>query len=411
MPQVSTPALSIPGRLDGPWRRAAAAAGLLGDDGRPAPTIFTEMTVLANTHHAINLGQGFPDEDGPQAVLDAAKSAIDRGVNQYSPGRGEPDLRAAVAEHQQRFYGIQVDPDTQVLITAGATEALAATVLALTGPGDEVLTFEPFYDAYAADIGLSGATQTTVPLVAPDFQPDLEALERTVTDRTRLIILNDPNNPTGAVFTRESLEAIIRVAAEHGAWIVSDEVYEHLLYDGARHIPVASLPGGAERSITISSAGKTFSTTGWKIGWAIAAPEVITAILSVKQYLTFVNGAPFQPAIAAGLRLGDDFYTGIARTLERKRDILSEGLTEAGLTVLRPKGAYYVLADTRSIGVEDALRLARELPERVGVAGVPVAAFVRPDHVDGVRSLIRFAFCKREEVLREAAGRLAGIQP
>ncbi|GAA2184092.1 pyridoxal phosphate-dependent aminotransferase [Brooklawnia cerclae] len=395
--------------LDGPWQRTADFAGLLGPDGRPSTTIFTEMTLLARQFDAVNLGQGFPDEDGPRQVLDAAKAAIDSGVNQYSPGRGEPDLRAAISEHQRRFYGLDADPDTEVLVTAGATEALAATVLALVRPGDEVVTFEPFYDAYAADIGLAGGRHVTVALRAPDFQPDLDELDHAVTDRTRLIIVNDPNNPTGAVFTRETLQRIVEVAERHNAWIVTDEVYEHLVFDDARHIPIATLPGACERTITISSAGKTFSATGWKIGWAVGPAEVITAILTVKQYLTFVNGAPFQPAIAAGLRLGDDFYTGIASVLRRKRDILVDGLQQAGFRTFSPKGAYYVLADTSSVGYEDATELSRELPRKVGVAGVPASAFAKPEHAEAYRSLLRFAFCKREDVLREAASRLTRL--
>lgn len=392
--------------LAGPWRRTARFAGLLGPDGRPAATIFTEMTRLARQFNAINLGQGFPDTDGPQQVLDAAKAAIDHGVNQYPPLRGEPDLRTAIAEHQRRFYDLDADPDTEVLVTAGATEAIAAAVLALVQPGDEVVTFEPFYDAYAADIGLAGARHVTVTLRPPDFQPDLDELASAVTDKTRMIIVNDPNNPTGAVFTPETLQRVVEVADRHNAWIVTDEVYEHLVFDGTRHIPIATLPGAKERTITISSAGKTFSATGWKIGWAIAPAEVITAILTVKQYLTFVNGAPFQPAIATGLRLGDDFFAGIATVLQRKRDILDEGLRQAGFRVFPPKGAYYVVVDTAPLGHPDATQLAQELPRTIGVAGVPVPAFVQAEHAADYRSLLRFAFCKREEYLRDAAERL-----
>lgn len=401
--------LSVQPDLAGPWQRTAAYAGLLGTDGRLSTTIFTEMTMLARQLGAINLGQGFPDEDGPQQVLDAAKAAIDAGINQYSPGRGEPDLRAAIGEHQQRFYGLEADPGTEILVTAGATEAIAATVLALVEPGDEVVTFEPFYDAYAAVIGLAGGRHVTVALRAPDFQPDLDEFDTVVTDKTRLIIVNDPNNPTGAVFPAETLQHIVDLAHRHNAFIVTDEVYEHLVFDGARHVPVATLPGATERTITISSAGKTFSTTGWKIGWVVAPADVITAILTVKQYLTFVNGAPFQPAIATGLRLGDDFYASIASNLQRKRTILIDGLQQAGFQVFSPAGAYYVLVDTAAVGFEDATQLARRLPELVGVVGVPVSAFVQPEHVAQYRSLLRFAFCKREDVLREAASRLAGL--
>ncbi|MFT3942532.1 MAG: aminotransferase class I/II-fold pyridoxal phosphate-dependent enzyme [Ancrocorticia sp.] len=395
--------------IDGPWQRSAAFAGLLGNDGRLSPTIFAEMTALAIKLGAINLGQGFPDEDGPHEVLEAAKAAIDRGINQYSPGRGEPDLRQAVSEHQRRFYDLDVNPENEVLVTAGATEAIAASILAFVRPGDEVITFEPFYDAYAAIIGLAGAEHVKVGLRPPSFQPDLVELERAFTDRTRMILVNNPNNPTGVVFPRAVLQRIVELAEKHNVLIVTDEVYEHLIFDGAQHTPIASLPGAAERTITISSAGKTFSTTGWKIGWAIATPELITAVLTVKQYLTFVNGAPFQPAIATGLRLPDSFYQGIAATLQRKRDILVEGLTHAGLEVFTPSGTYFVLADTRPIGYDDATQLSRELGEKVGVVGVPVTAFVSSENAPDYRSLLRFAFCKRDAILTKAAARLSQL--
>jgi len=383
---------------------------LLGDDGQLRPTIFTEMSALANTTGAINLGQGFPDEDGPAEVLEAARQAITDGINQYPPGIGLPVLREAIAEHQQRFYGVTVDPGSQVLVTAGATEALAATILALTEPGDEVVVFEPFYDAYAADVALAGATLVTVPLLAPDFQPDLDALARAVTDKTRLIVVNDPHNPTGAVFPVETLQLIITLAERHGATIVTDEVYEHLVFDGARHTPISSLPGGWERTVTISSGGKTFNTTGWKIGWITAPSTLIGPILAVKQFLTFVNGAPFQPAIAAGLRLGDEFFAGAAATLQRKRDILSAGLQRAGFTVSRPQGGYFVIADAAALDHPDAAAFCRELPSLAGVVGVPLSAFVLPEHRAATNSLVRFAFCKRESVLTEAAERLAQLQ-
>lgn len=395
---------------EGPWQRAAGFAGLLGPDGRPSPTIFAEMTAMAVQFDAINLGQGFPDQDGPQEVLDAAKAAIDRGLNQYPPGRGEPDLLAAISEHQRRFYGLDVNPDTEIIVTAGATEAIAATVLALVRPGDQVVTFEPFYDAYAAMIGLAGAEHVTVSLRAPDFQPDLDELAEAVTDKTRLIIVNDPNNPTGAVFAPETLQRIVDLAVQHDAFIATDEVYEHLIFDDARHLPIATLPGAFERTITISSAGKTFSTTGWKIGWAIAVPEIITAILTVKQYLTYVNGAPFQPAIATGLRLPDRFFTTTASILQRKRDLLVEALQRAGFRVFSPKGTYFVLADTAPLGYPDATELSRQLPREVGVVGVPVTAFVRAERASDYRSLLRFTFCKREDVIREGAARLEKLR-
>jgi N-succinyldiaminopimelate aminotransferase len=394
----------------GSWQRAARGAMLLGDDGQLRPTIFAEMSALALATDSINLGQGFPDEDGPIEVLEAARQAISDGINQYPPGIGMPVLREAIAEHQARFYGIPVDPQTEVLVTAGATEALAATILALTEPGDEVVTFEPFYDAYAAVIQLAGATHVTVPLVAPDFQPDLDALARAVTSKTRLILINNPNNPTGAVFPTSTLELIVNLAERHGAIIVTDEVYEHLVFAGARHVPISSLPGGWERTVTISSGGKTFSTTGWKIGWITAPAALIGPILAVKQFLTYVNGAPFQPAIAAGLRLGDEFFTTAAATLERKRDILSAGLSAAGFSVSRPLGGYFVIADAAPLGFDDAAAFCRVLPSLAGVVGVPFSAFVLPEHRSTTNSLVRFAFCKRTAVLERASAQLAKLR-
>lgn len=392
----------------GGWQRAAAGAGLLQPDGSIAATIFAEMSGLAVATGAINLGQGFPDEDGPQEVLDAARQAITDGVNQYPPGRGIPDLRLAVSEHQQRFYGLSVDPDTGVLVTAGATEGLAATILGLTEPGDEVLTFEPFYDAYGGLIALAGAVHTTVPLRWPDFQPDPDDLRRAVTDRTRVILINNPHNPTGAVFDRQTLELIVELAHRHDAIIVTDEVYEHLTY-GVVHTPVASLPGAWERTVTLSSGGKTFSTTGWKVGWATGPAELITAITTVKQFLTYVNGAPFQPAMATGLRLPDDYFHRISSDLAAKRDILATGLTSAGFSLSLPDASYFIVADAAALGVEDAAAFCRQLPSLAGVVAVPITAFVHESHRGHYRSLLRFAFCKRTTVLEEAASRLAGL--
>jgi N-succinyldiaminopimelate aminotransferase len=300
--------------LAGAWQRTARGAGLLAADGSVAASIFAEMSALAARTGAINLGQGFPDEDGPVEVLQAARQAIADGVNQYPPGRGMPVLLNAIARHQHRFYGLTVNPETEVLVTAGATEALAATLLALLEPGDEVVTFEPFYDAYGGLIALAGGVHRTVRLRGPDFQPDLDELRAQVTDQTRIILVNSPHNPTGTVFTTAALELIVELAHRHNAIIVTDEVYEHLVF-GARHSPIATLPGAAERTVTISSGGKTFSTTGWKVGWLTAPAPLVTAILAVKQFLTYVNGAPFQPAIAQGLDLPDSFFTGVAATL------------------------------------------------------------------------------------------------
>ncbi|MFP7832786.1 aminotransferase class I/II-fold pyridoxal phosphate-dependent enzyme [Marisediminicola sp. LYQ134] len=394
--------------IPGAWARTARSAMLLGDDGELRPTVFAEMTALAATTGAINLGQGFPDEDGPREVLDAAREAIAAGVNQYPPGLGTLELRTAIAEHQSRFYALDVDPETEVLVTAGATEAIMATVLALVEAGDEIVTFEPFYDEYAAAIGLSGAVHRTVPLPAPHFQPDHDDIRAAITDRTRLIIVNNPHNPTGTVLDRAALEVIVEAAHAHDALIVTDEVYEHLLFD-LPHIPIATLPGARERTITISSAGKTFSTTGWKVGWLTAPRELVRVILAIKQFLTYANGAPFQPAIAVGLRLPDEFFRGLAADLKRKRDVLSAGLTAAGFSITTPEGGYFVIADAAALGFDDSGEFCRALPSLAGVVGVPVSAFVREEHRADYRSLVRFAFCKRFDVLDEASNRLAGL--
>ena len=391
-----------------PWQRTALGANLLAADGGLAVTIFEEMTALAVQTGAINLGQGFPDEDGPQDILAAARQAISSGANQYAPGKGIPQLREAVAAHQQRFYGLTPDPATEVVITTGATEAIAASVLAFAGPGDEVLTLEPFYDSYGAVIGLSGATHVTAPLLAPDFMPDIPALEAAFSSRTRIVLLNNPHNPTGAVFPRKVLQKVVDLAVQHDALIVTDEVYEHLTF-GVRHIPVATLPGAADRTITISSAGKTFSVTGWKIGWLTGPGELVAAARTVKQFLTYSSGTPFQPAVAAALALPDSFYSEIAASLEHKRDILGEGLRAAGFDVHTPQGTYFINVDTAPLGITDAVDLARRLPGLVGVAAIPVPVFCHPEGAERTRSLLRFAFCKKTEVLEDAAARLATL--
>ncbi|GHF10389.1 aminotransferase [Pseudolysinimonas yzui] len=392
--------------IPGAWLRTAAGAGLVGPDGSVGATIFAEMSALAARTGAINLGQGFPDTDGPPEVLEAARQAIADGVNQYPPGRGMPVLREAIARHQQRFYGLAVDPDTDVLVTAGATEALAATLLALVEPGDEVLTFEPYYDSYAAIVALAGARLVTVPLEWPAFAPDPDRIRAAFSARTRLVLVNDPHNPTGSVLDRGTRELIVELATRHDALIVTDEVYEHLRF-GTPHEPIATLPGAAERTITISSGGKTFSTTGWKIGWLHARADLVTAILSVKQFLTYVNGAPFQPAIAVGLDLPDAFYARIAADLGAGRDILIAGLRRAGLTVSVPEGSYFVVADAAPLGATDAAAFCRDLATTAGVVGIPVSAFTATP--GAYAGLVRFAFCKRPDVLREAAGRLSSL--
>jgi len=367
------------------------------------------MSALAAQTGAINLGQGFPDEDGPLEVIEAAQLAIATGRNQYPPGLGVPELRDAIARHQAHWYGITLDPATEVLVTAGATEAIAATILALTEPGDEIVAAEPYYDEYAALAGLVRARLVTVPVAPPAFIPDPDAIEAAVTDRTRLIIVNSPHNPTGAVWPREVLERIVEVAHRHDAHIMTDEVYEHLVYDGA-HVPIATLPGAFERTVSISSGGKTFSTTGWKVGWATGPAPLIRTLVAVKQYLTYVSSGPFQPAIAAGLDLPDEVFHGIASTLRAKRDLLSGALADAGFTVHRPSAGYFVIADAAPLGVTDAADLARRLPEAVGVVGIPVTALVSEAHYGQYATLMRFAFCKQESVLEEAARRLEGLR-
>lgn len=366
-------------------------------------TIFAEMSALALRTGAVNLGQGFPDTDGPPEVLDAAVGAIRAGVNQYPPGPGLPDLRHAIVEHQQRFYGLAYDPDSEVLVTTGATEAVAAALLAMVDAGDEVLALEPYYDSYAAGIAMAGGVRVPVTLRPPGFALDVPMLRRAVTDRTRMILLNTPHNPTGAVLSREELAAVAEVAVERDLLVLSDEVYEHMVYDG-EHVPIASLPGMRERTLTVSSAGKTFSVTGWKIGWMTGPAGLIRAAMTTKQFLTFASGAPFQPAVAVGLRLGDDYFAGLREGLRAKRDRLCEGLEKAGFEVFPPRGTYFVTTDIRRLGESDGLAFCRSLPERCGVVAVPEVVFY--DNAEEGRHLVRFAFCKREEVIDEAVARL-----
>jgi N-succinyldiaminopimelate aminotransferase len=364
-------------------------------------TIFAEMSALATTTGAINLGQGFPDTDGPAEIAEAAVRAIREGRgNQYPPGPGIPELRTAIAEHQQRFYGLAYDPDTEVLVTAGATEAIAAAMLALLEPGDEVIAFEPFYDSYAACIAMAGATRVPLTLRAPDFRPDLDRLCSLVTPRTRLLLLNSPHNPTGMVLTAEELSAIAALAVEHDLLVVTDEVYEHLVFAGA-HRPIASLPGMRERTVSISSAGKTFSYTGWKVGWVTASPELVAAVRTAKQYLTYVNAGPFQYAVAEALRLPDSYYADFRADLLRKRDLLDAGLRAAGFEVFEPQGTYFITTDITPFGEKDAYAFCRALPERCGVVAIPNSVFY--DDPDAGRSQVRFTFCKRTEVIEAAA--------
>lgn len=395
------------------WREVAQASGLLGPDGSARPTIFAEMTALAQATGAANLGQGFPDADGPEWIRELAVAAVRDGANQYPPGRGSAELRAAVAAHQRRHYGVELDPEREVLVTAGATEALAAAVLALARPGDEVVTLEPFYDAHAAVIALAGATHVTVPLQpdATGFRLDQAGLEAAVTARTRLILVNTPHNPTGTVLTDAELRAVAAAATRVGAIVITDEVYEHLTFDGRAHHPIATLPGMAERTLTISSAGKTFSLTGWKIGWVSGPAELIEAVLAVKQFLTYSGGAPFQPAIAEALTRGDADIAALRDSLAARRDLLIAGLRDAGFAVVVPDGTYFVCADASPFltpEVPDGAAFARDLPRRAGVACVPLSAFCRAGSVTAAAlgSWVRFTFVKDEATLRDAVARL-----
>ncbi len=371
-------------------------------------TIFAEMSARAVATGSINLGQGFPDTDGPVEIAQAAAKAILEGRgNQYPPGPGIPELRQAIAAHDERFYRLRYDPADEVLVTAGATEAIAAAMLALVEPGDEVIAFEPYYDSYAANIAMAGGVRVPVTLRPPDFRPDPDELAKAVTDRTRLILLNTPHNPTGSVFTSGELAAIAKLAVERDLLVVSDEVYEHLVFDG-EHLPIAGFPGMRDRTVSVSSAGKTFSFTGWKIGWVKAAPELVTAVKTAKQFLTFVSGGPFQYAVAEALALPDEYYAWLRDDLRAQRDLFLPGLRDIGFEVYEPQGTYFVTTDIRGLGEQDGLEFCRTLPDRVGVVAIPSAVFY--DHKEAARSHVRFAFCKRPEVLTEALVRLSRLR-
>jgi N-succinyldiaminopimelate aminotransferase len=389
-------------------------AGLLPHLQPFTSTIFAEMTALAQRHDAVNLGQGFPDTDGPQSMLDAATDAIQGGLNQYAPGTGMPVLRRAVAADRAARYGLVHDPDTEVLITVGATEAITAAVLALVGAGEEVVMIEPYYDCYAAAVALAGAVRRTVPLV-PDgtrFALDLDAVRAAISPRTRMLIVNSPHNPTGTVFTGDELTALAHVACEHDLLVLTDEVYEHLVFDGGRHQPLAALPGMAQRTLSVSSIAKTFSATGWKTGWVCGPADLVAAVKTAKQFMTFVGATPLQVAAAQALTEEQAWVVAMRDRLQGKRDLLSLALAEAGLRVYASEAAYFVCADVGPLGVTDAASLCRELPERIGVAAVPVSAFCDSPTAEQApwRSLMRFAFCKRDDVLQDAARRLHGLR-
>jgi len=371
-------------------------------------TIFAEMSARAVATGSINLGQGFPDTDGPRQIAQAAADAIMGGRgNQYPPGPGIPELRAAIAAHQKRWYGLSCDPDTEVLVTAGATEAIAAALIALVEPGDEVIAFEPYYDSYAANIAMAGGIRVPVTLRPPDFRPDLDALRTSITRRTRLILLNTPHNPTGTVFTQAELAEVAAMAVQNDLLVITDEVYEHMIYDGQHH-PLVQFPGMRDRTVSISSAGKTFSFTGWKIGWVTAVPDLVGAVRTAKQFLTYVSGGPFQYAVAEALALPDSYYHGLCEDLRVKRDLLADGLRDIGFTVYQPDGTYFVTTDIAALGEDDGVEFCRALPERAGVVAIPSAVFY--DDKQAGKTQVRFAFCKRREVLEQALGRLKKIR-
>ncbi len=373
-------------------------------DGIP-PTIFTRMSALAVQTGSVNLGQGFPDRDGPESVIERAVRALREGDNQYAPGPGRPDLRAAIAAHQQRNYGLELDPANQVVVTTGATEGIAASLLGLVNPGDEVIVLEPYYDSYVAMIAFAGGTRRPVTLRAPEFRLDVAELEAAVTDRTRVMLINSPHNPTGSVLRRSELEAIARVAIVHDLVVITDEVYEHLVFDDREHIPLATLPGMFERTVTLSSAGKSFSFTGWKIGWATGPADLVAAVLGAKQWLSFTSGSALQPAVAHALEHESAFPKELAVSLQRRRDQLCTGLASLGLEVRPPEGTYFAITDVRSLGWEDGLAFCLALPERAGVVAIPAQVFY--DDAEEGRHLVRWAFCKEPDVIDAGLERLA----
>ncbi|MGH3471027.1 MAG: pyridoxal phosphate-dependent aminotransferase [Nocardioidaceae bacterium] len=370
-------------------------------------TIFAEMSALANRTQAINLGQGFPDVDGPSMIIESAVDALRSGRNQYAPGIGVPELRSAVAAHQLRFYGIDLDPDSEVLITTGATEGVAAALLALVEPGDEVIVFEPYYDSYVACIAMAGGTRVPITLRAPDFRPDLDELRRAVSPRTKALLINSPHNPTGMVLTDTEVQTIAALACEHDLIVITDEVYEHLTFDGRQHRPLSTYDGMSERTLSISSGGKTFAFTGWKVGWATGPAELVRATMMAKQFLTFTSGAPLQPAIAVALGLGDDYFAGLRNTLQAKRDRVCTGLSEVGFRVYVPEGTYFVTTDITPLGFRDGVEFCLALPERCGVVAIPHQVFY--DDKEAGRPLVRWAICKRDEVLDAAIERLRAL--
>ncbi len=377
-------------------------------------TVFSEFSALATRHKAVNLGQGFPDFDGPDEIKEAACRAIRGGVNQYAVGAGAQALRGAIAQHARRFYGQEVDPDTMVTVTSGATEALFDAVMGLVDPGDEVIVFEPFYDSYVASIEMAGGVARFVLLRPPDATHrawwfDAAELEAAFGAKTKLVVVNTPHNPTGKVYTRGELELIGRLCERHGTAVLADEVYEHIVFSPARHLRVATLPGMAERTLTVSSAGKSFSFTGWKIGWAIGLPALRQAVQQAHQFVTFASAAPLQAAVSEALALPDAYFTKLSASYRAKRDRLVAALSAAGLTPMAPEGSYFVMADTSRYAFEDDFACCRFLTREAGVAAIPPSAFYGEAHRREARHLARFAFCKTDALLDEAATRLARL--
>jgi N-succinyldiaminopimelate aminotransferase len=369
------------------------------------PTIFSEMSALAVRTQSVNLGQGFPDVDGPPGVIARAVSALQGRLNQYAPGVGVPALRQAVARHQQRHYGLELDPDRQVVVTTGCTEGIAAAVLGLVDPGDEVVVLEPYYDSYPAMIQMAGGVRRPVTLRAPDYRLDPDELRAAVTPRTRFLLLNSPHNPTGTVLTHAELQAVAEVAIEHDLVVITDEVYEHLVYDDHEHVPLATLPGMFERTLSLSSAGKSYSFTGWKVGWATGPAELVGAVLAAKQWLTFTSGSPLQPAVAFALDEEPGYPARLAAGLQERRDLLCSGLAAVGLDVRVPEGTYFATTDISALGWPDGRSFCLALPERAGVVAIPTQVFYDSD---AGRQLVRWAFCKEAEVIEEGLRRLAG---
>jgi N-succinyldiaminopimelate aminotransferase len=366
-------------------------------------SIFAEMSRLAVQHGAVNLGQGFPDFQGPELAKRAAKAAIDADKNQYARSAGDPTLVKAIARHLERHYGLAYDPLEEVTVHSGCTEAIFSAILALCGPGDEVVLFEPFYDSYRAVVALSGATAKVVTLEDPTFRWAPGALERAFSDRTRLVLLNTPHNPTGRVFDRSELEAIARLAIQHDCYVASDEVYEHLVFEG-KHVPIASLPGMRERTLTLGSSGKTFSMTGWKVGWSVGPRDLAASVRSVHQFVTFATATPFQHAMAEALDWGREFYDEFLAAYRVRRERICSMLADAGFAVRRPQGTYFAVADVRPLGFDDGATFCRFLVEEIGVAAIPMSAFY--ENTAAGKHLVRFAFCKSDATLDAAAERL-----